>query len=93
MHNAQKSKLVEALSLLFSLSLSCGLALVKLLICPHRGLGAWVTLGAAFSGDLHPPPHTPTLSPRRGGAGWPEVEPPGEFEESGLASDGGRCTF
>lgn len=55
MHNAQKSKLAEALFFLFSLSLSCGLAVVKLLICPRRELRAWVTLGAAFSGDLDTP--------------------------------------
>lgn len=55
MHNAQKSKLAEALFFLFSLSLSCGPAVVKLLICPRRELRAWVTLGAAFSGDLDTP--------------------------------------
>lgn len=71
LHNAQKSKLAEALFFLFSLSLSCGLALVKLLICPRWGLGAWVTLRAAFSGDLDAPL---APSPRggwgRGGLRW-----------------------
>lgn len=57
-------------------------ALVKLLICPRRGLRAWVTLGAAFSGDLDAP------WPGRGGWGQGRLRC-GHLENPGSPGLGG----